>query len=66
MAMQFHPAPVSESQLSEIKVLEANLGRVLVAMKPATAEYAELSVEELHQVKSMEEKLGVVLVAFDE
>ena len=64
MSTEYAPAAVDAAQLEEIKQLEQQLGKIIVAVKP-TAEYASLTRAELKAIRSAEEKLGLVMVAYN-
>ena len=62
---RFQPASIDPSKLECLQGLEANLGKVLVALEPRPS-IARLSDEELRKLQEAEEQLGVVIVAYDE
>jgi len=64
MSAEYAPAAVDAAQLEEIKQLEQQLGKVIVAVEPA-AEYASLTTEELTAIRKAEQKLGLVMVAYN-
>ncbi len=64
MSNNLPPASLDEATLSEIRNLEAEMGKVLVALNPAPA-YAELSQDQLQKIRDAERKLGVVMVAYE-
>ena len=64
MASRFQPAELDESKLGEVKALENELGKVVVALEQGAA-VADLSPQEIDRIKSAEERLGVVIVAYD-
>ena len=64
MASRFQPARLDDSALNEVKSLEDDLGKVVVALE-RSATVAELSPDELDRVKGAEDRLGVVIVAYD-
>ena len=64
MASRFQPATLDGSKLEEVKALENELGRVVVALEPSVV-VADLSASELDRIKGAEERLGVVIVAYD-
>ncbi len=64
MSPEYAPAAVDAEQLKEIKQLEQQLGKVIVAVEPAP-EYASLTSEELAAIREAEKKLGLVMVAYN-
>ena len=64
-AASFQPASIDPSKLECLQGLEANLGKVLVALEQ-NPPIARLSDEELRKLQEAEEQLGVVIVAYDE
>ncbi len=58
-------ANLDETDLLEIKRLETELGRPLVAMKSVDLHPADLDDTGIAAVKSLEARLGVALVAVD-
>jgi len=64
MSAEYAPAAVDAAQLDEIKQLEQQLGKIIVAVQPA-AEYASLTRDELKAIRTAEEKLGLVMVAYN-
>lgn len=64
MFEKYHPATLVDERLDEVRSLEAELGKVVVALEP-DAPVAELSEEQVARVQALEEKLGVVIVAYD-
>lgn len=59
-----HPAEISDNQLKEIRKLEQDLDKVLVAVEPEP-QFAELSGEELTSLQNAEKELGVVMLAYE-
>lgn len=65
MASQYKPAAISDNELEEIKSLEKDIDKVVVAVEqPPT--FAQLSEAELARVQQAEEKMGVVMLAYDD
>jgi len=65
MDTQYLTATIDENQLAQIRDLEQDLGKVLVAMRPEPTSYSDLTESQLSKIKLVEEKLGMVIVAFD-
>ena len=63
MVSHYHPAPLDAAALDSIHSLEADLGKVVVALEPDRP--AALTEAEVHRLRSMEERLGVVIVAYE-
>jgi hypothetical protein len=64
MARNLSPARLDDSTLAEIRSLENEMGKVLVALDPVPG-YAELSADELQKLRDVEQRLGVVMVAYE-
>lgn len=64
MSDNLTPAALDPSALDEIRNLEKEMGKVLVALDPAPA-YADLTKEQLEKLRAAEQRLGVVMVAYD-
>ncbi len=64
MARNLNPARLDDSTLAEIRNLENEMGKVLVALDPVPG-YAELSAEQLQKLRDVEQRLGVVMVAYE-
>lgn len=60
----YHPSNLGDQGLNEVKSLEAELGKVVVALEPDIPP-AELDDEQLARIQAVEKKLGVVIVAYD-
>lgn len=58
------PAHLDTTRLHEIRSLEQEMGKVLVALDPAPSP-AELTTEQLEKLRAAEQRLGVVMVAYD-
>ncbi|KAA3630644.1 MAG: hypothetical protein DWQ08_06020 [Proteobacteria bacterium] len=58
------PAALDQSALNEVRNLEHEIGKVLVALDPTPA-YAALTEEQLDKLRQAEQRLGVVMVAYD-
>lgn len=58
------PARLDTTRLQEIKSLEQEMGKVLVALDPGPSP-AELTTEQLEKLRAAEQRLGVVMVAYD-
>lgn len=57
-------AKLTESQLSDIRKLEAKWKGVVVLAYEKAPEPANLSTEQLRRLQELEKELGVVLVAY--
>jgi len=64
MASQYQPAQISNQELEQIKNLEEDLDKVIVAVEPEP-KFATLSKSELASLQNTEKKLGVVMLAYD-
>ena len=64
MASQYQPADLSDEQLEQLRHLEKDLGKVVVAVEPQP-QYAELSDAALSNLKNAEKKLGVIMIAYE-
>ncbi len=64
MARNLNHARLDDSTLAEIRNLENEMGKVLVALDPVPG-YAELSAEQLQKLRDVEQRLGVVMVAYE-
>lgn len=63
--MYYAYAKIGEDKLSDIKALEAEIGRPLIAVEPVTLKPAEIDPPALTRVQALEKKLGVTLVAVE-
>ena len=61
---RFHVANLDETHLEDVRKLESDLGKVIVALQPNDP-IADLSDDQVAQVRALEEKHGIVIVAFD-
>jgi hypothetical protein len=61
---RFHVANLDETRLEDVRKLESELGKVIVALQPNDP-IADLSDDQVAQVRALEEKHGIVIVAFD-
>ncbi len=64
MFAKYHPSNLADDALDEVRSLEAELGKVVVALEPDIPP-AELSDEQVARIQAVEKKLGVVIVALD-
>ena len=64
MAHLHNPADISDQQLDEIRDLEKNLGKVIVAVESGPA-FAELSDIELANLQTAEKEMGMVMLAYE-
>ena len=55
---------LSGEQLSKLRALESELGRMVVAVEPQSA-VAELSRDDLQRLQAAEREMGVILLAYD-
>ncbi len=56
-------AGLGNDQLQQIKSLEKQLGKTIIALKGHETNLAELSTEQLAMLKQSEGKLGLTLIA---
>lgn len=61
---RYHPSDLGEEGLKELKSLEDELGKVVVALERDLPP-ASLDDQQLSRIQAVEKKLGVVLVAFE-
>lgn len=64
MTSQYHPAHLNDAALTSVHSLEADLGKVVVALE-ADRPLANLSTAEVEKLQSLEKRLGVVMVAYE-
>ena len=64
MASQYQPANISDQELEQLKDLEENLDKVIVAVEPEP-KFASLNDNELANLQQTEKKLGVVMLAYE-
>ncbi len=57
-------AQLTDTQLTKLRALEAELGTCIVAMEPEY-QLADLSQEKLKQLQAAEHELGIVLLAYE-
>lgn len=55
-------ANLTNEQINELKALEAEMGVVIIAIKP-TAPIAPLSDQQIARLQMVERKMGVILLA---
>ncbi len=55
-------AKISDSDLKKIKLIEKDLGVVLVAFKPI--EFADLNTKQIEDLKKVEKELGATVIAY--
>jgi hypothetical protein len=60
----YYPAELDDAKLKELKALESELGKTVVAVESRGAP-ASMTPAELDRLKQAEQKLGVVLVAHE-
>ena len=63
-AEQYRPAPLDDTAVRDIRSLEDDLGRVVVALQPPKTP-AALSDDDLARLQEVEQRLGVVIVAYE-
>ena len=63
MNQDLTPANVSPEELNKIRALEAEIGKVVVAVEPPP-QVAKLTREQLNQLRQIEQEMGVVMVAY--
>ena len=57
------PAQLDDDRLAKVRAMEAELGKLLVALEPKYP-LAELSDEQVQKLRALERELGVVLLAY--
>lgn len=60
----YHPSTLGEEGLNEVRSLEAELGKVVVALERDIPP-AQLTEDQVARIQALEKKLGVVIVALD-
>ena len=65
MASKYQPANISDQELDQIKDLEQDMEKVIVAVEPKP-QFARLSENELTDLQQAEKKLGVVMLAYEQ
>lgn len=62
--MQYRPAEIDDAKLKQIRNLESELGKTVIAVE-SEPEPAAMTPAQLDMLKQAEENLGVVLVAYE-
>lgn len=62
--MQYRPAEIDDAKVEEIRNLESELGKTVVAVE-SEPEPASMTPAQLDRLKQAEEGMGVVLVAYE-
>ena len=65
MASDYQPANISDQELDQIKSLEQEIDKLIVAVEPEP-KFANLSDSELTHLQQAEKKLGVVMLAYEQ
>jgi hypothetical protein len=60
----YYPADLDDRKLKELKALESELGKTVVAVE-SQGKPAAMTPAELDKLKQVEDRLGVVLVAHE-
>mgnify|MGYP001067692416 CR=1 FL=1 len=61
--MWYTYAKLTETELSKVRLFEAQTGKRVLALERVELEPAQLTEEELHSLEALEHEVGFVLVA---
>lgn len=61
--MLYTLASLDEKELTSVQELERKIGKRVIAMRPMTIEFDQLSEEDVAAIQQLEVELGIVIMA---